>query len=140
MTAVAFVAGLIFALGLGFAGMTQPARVIGFLDFAGDWDPTLAFVMGSAVLTSSLLFALARRRSTPLLAGRFEWPTRTDLDGRLIAGAAVFGIGWGLAGYCPGPAIVSLPSGGVPVIVFVACLWIGLRIGGRLAGALPEKR
>ncbi|WP_207775166.1 DUF6691 family protein [Tamilnaduibacter salinus] len=103
-----YLAGLLFGLGLAVSGMTDPARVIGFLDIAGAWDPTLAFVMGGAVVTTFVGFRLAWHRGDPLFGDVFHIPTRRDLDGRLIGGAALFGIGWGLSGYCPGPAVASI--------------------------------
>jgi hypothetical protein len=122
----AFVSGLIFAIGLGLGGMTQPAKVTAFLDFAGNWDPSLAFVMGGAVLVYAPLYHLIRRRSTPLFASTFSVPTRTDLDPRLLGGAALFGIGWGLGGFCPGPAVTSLASGHISVVTFVASMLAGM--------------
>ena len=107
----AFACGLIFAIGLGLAGMTQPAKVIGFLDLTGAWDPSLAFVMGGAVLVGLIAFPLILARRRPWLGGRFALPERNDIDAPLVAGAALFGMGWGLSGYCPGPALVSLVTG-----------------------------
>ena len=97
-----YLAGLLFGLGLAVSGMTDPARVIGFLDVAGAWDPTLIFVLGGAVVTTFIGYRLVWRRQAPVLDVRFQLPTRRDLDGRLLGGAALFGIGWGLTGYCPG--------------------------------------
>lgn len=136
MTA-AFLAGALFALGLGIGGMTQPARVIGFLDVAGRWDPSLAFVMAGAVLTYGALFRVIRRRARPLLTPVFSIPTRRDIDGRLVIGAALFGIGWGLAGYCPGPGIVSLAAGTTPVLVFVTAMLAGMAIADSVASWRP---
>ena len=124
----AFVFGVVFALGLGLGGMTQPAKVIGFLDFTGRWDPTLAFVMGGAVAVASALFPRILRRRNAWLGERFVLPHKNDLDLPLVGGAAVFGIGWGLSGYCPGPAVVSLVTGSPPVLVFVAFMSAGLRL------------
>jgi uncharacterized protein len=107
------------------SGMTQPAKVLGFLDVAGAWDPTLLYVMGSAVVVNFIGFRLATRRAHPLLAARFDLPTRRDLDAALVVGAAVFGFGWGLAGFCPGPALVALASGSLDVVVFVAAMFAG---------------
>ena len=128
----AFVCGLVFALGLGLGGMTQPARVIGFLDVTGPWDPTLAFVMGGAVSTASLFFPRILVRSKALSGARFAVPTRQDIDAPLVLGAALFGVGWGLAGYCPGPALVSLVTGSPSVFIFVAAMIAGLFLAGRL--------
>lgn len=122
----AFVSGLIFAIGLGLGGMTQPAKVTAFLDVAGNWDPSLAFVMGGAILVYAPLYFLIRRRATPLFASTFSVPTRTELDPRLLGGAALFGIGWGLGGFCPGPAVTSLASGHPSVLTFVAAMLAGM--------------
>jgi uncharacterized protein len=122
----AFVAGLIFAIGLAIGGMTQPAKVVGFLDLTGDWDPSLMFVMGGAVMMHAILYRLIRQRPTPLFTAAFSVPTRKDIDARLISGAALFGIGWGLSGFCPGPAITSLASGKMPVVIFVAATTVGM--------------
>lgn len=122
----AFIAGVIFAIGLAIGGMTKPAKVAGFLDFTGNWDPSLMFVMGGAVMTHALLYRLIRKRSTPLFTAAFSVPTRKDIDIRLLGGAALFGIGWGLSGFCPGPAITSLASGQTPVLIFVAAMIVGM--------------
>ncbi|MGF1469617.1 MAG: DUF6691 family protein [Sandaracinaceae bacterium] len=121
----AFVSGLLFAIGLVLGGMTQPAKVIGFLDVFGDWDPSLLFVMGGAVAVHFVSMRVILRRSAPLRADRFWLPTRKDLDLPLIAGSALFGVGWGLGGYCPGPGIVALGSGSVTALVFVGGLLLG---------------
>lgn len=120
-----FVSGIVFALGLGISGMTRPIKVIGFLDFAGSWDPSLAFVMIGAICVYFLAYRWSRKMASPMLAAEFSVPTRSCLDGRLIMGAAIFGAGWGLGGFCPGPAITSLASGAAPVMVFVAAMAIG---------------
>ncbi len=120
-------AGLLFGVGLGVAGMLQPAKVAGFLDvFGGAWDPTLAFVMGGAVLTYGLAHPVITRRRAPWFDSRFFLPTRRDIDLRLVAGAAIFGLGWGLGGYCPGPALVSLTTLGAPALTFVAAMLAGM--------------
>lgn len=124
----ALVTGLIFGLGLAVAGMTDPAKVLGFLDLAGDWDPSLAFVMGAGVIVTFIGYRLVLKRSGPVLAGAFQIPTRKDIDGNLIAGAALFGIGWGVAGYCPGPALSSLVSGALPVVALVASMAAGMML------------
>ncbi|WP_181790343.1 DUF6691 family protein [Myxococcus llanfairpwllgwyngyllgogerychwyrndrobwllllantysiliogogogochensis] len=121
-------AGLLFALGLGLGGMTDPAKVVGFLDVAGSWNPSLAFVMAGALGTYALLRRLILRRARPVLADRFPAPPRADVDGRLVAGSALFGIGWGLSGYCPGPALVSLPVGGTTVLLFVGAMLVGMGV------------
>ncbi|WP_371745501.1 DUF6691 family protein [Myxococcus sp. CA033] len=123
---MAGVAGLLFALGLGLGGMTDPAKVVGFLDVAGSWNPSLAFVMAGALGTYALLRRLILRRARPVLADRFPAPPQADVDGRLVAGSALFGIGWGLSGYCPGPALVSLPVGGTTVLLFVGAMLVGM--------------
>lgn len=124
--AAAFVAGLVFAVGLAVAGMTQPSKVVGFLDFFGDWDPSLAFVMGGAIAVHALLFRLVTRRRSPLAAEVFQIPRRRDLTPQLVVGAALFGIGWGLGGYCPGPGLVSLPTLGADALAFVAAMMAGM--------------
>lgn len=122
----AFAAGVIFALGLGISGMTQPSKVIGFLDLAGRWDPSLALVMVGAIAVHAAAVRLIRRRPRPLLGERFDVPSRADVDARLLAGAAVFGIGWGLAGYCPGPAVTSTVSGLAAPLIFTASMLAGM--------------
>ena len=124
--AVAFLAGVLFSIGLVVGGMTRPGKVLGFLDVAGAWDASLALVMGGAVGINVILFALILRRRGPILGGAFQIPRRRDIDGRLLLGAAIFGAGWGIAGYCPGPSIVSLASGNAGPIVFVAAMAAGL--------------
>ncbi|MCW4152736.1 YeeE/YedE family protein [Halomonas sp. 18H] len=122
---MAYLAGLLFGLGLAISGMTDPARVLGFLDVLGDWDPTLMFVLGGAVVTNFIGYRLVWRRSHPLLAARFQLPTRQDLDARLLSGAALFGIGWGLSGYCPGPALASLIGLSVPLAAMLVAMVVG---------------
>lgn len=119
-------AGLLFALGLGLGGMMDPARVQGFLDFTGAWDPTLAFVMGGALAVHAPLSWLIRRRKAPVLAPAFPPASKARVDGRLIGGAALFGAGWGLAGYCPGPALASITSGTGMVLLFVLSMFGGM--------------
>ena len=125
-TLVALFAGALFGLGLAVSGMMNPAKVIGFLDVAGEWDPTLAFVMGGALLVSIPAFRLILGRQRPILAGGFELPTRSALDARLLGGAALFGVGWGLSGFCPGPAVAALVTGLAPVFAFVAAMMAGM--------------
>ena len=135
------VAGLLFALGLGLAGMTDPARVQAFLDVSGSWDPTLAFVMGGAIAVHAPLSWLIRRRKVPVLAPAFPDVSHTQLDRRLLGGAALFGVGWGLSGYCPGPALVSLASGTGTVLLFVAAMLTGMWLFGwweRSRAAAPQ--
>lgn len=129
-TFVAGLSGVVFGLGLAISGMINPKKVIGFLDVAGDWDPTLAFVMGGALLVAVPAFRLAARRQKPLLEDGFDLPTRKTLDARLIGGSALFGTGWGLVGFCPGPAVAALGpavvAGPTPVLVFVAAMLAGM--------------
>lgn len=124
----AFAAGLVFGVGLILSGMTDPGKVIGFLDLAGSWDPSLAFVMGGAVLVGVFAFALAARRTRSFLGGAMRLPSRRDIDARLVAGSVVFGVGWGLAGFCPGPALVSFGSGVRQAAVFVAAMLLGMLV------------
>lgn len=121
-----WLAGALFGAGLLVAGMTDPARVIAFLDVAGPWDPSLAFVMGGAVAVYAVAARWVLRRRDPWFDVRFHVPTRRDLDRRLVGGAAVFGIGWGLVGLCPGPAIVATASGEPAVLAFVAAMLAGM--------------
>ena len=123
---VSLLAGLVFGLGLVISDMKNPAKVLGFLDVAGAWDPSLLVVMAGAVGVSALGFRVVRRRSAPLLGGRMHWPTAQDIDGRLVGGALVFGIGWGLAGFCPGPALVAVGSGEWKALVFLAAMLAGM--------------
>lgn len=124
----AFGAGLVFAVGLALLGMTQPSKVSGFLDLAGDWDPSLAFVMGGAVLVHFVAVRLLLRRGRPFVAPRFDLPSRKDIDASLVLGAALFGLGWGLAGYCPGPALVSAAAGEKWAISFVVAMAVGMLV------------
>lgn len=131
----ALLSGLLFGLGLSLGGMTQPAVVLDFLDIFGAWDPRLAFVMVSAVLTTALGYLLVLRRARPLLEESFKLHTVHHLDGRLIGGAALFGIGWGIAGYCPGPALASLGGGAASLLLLVACMVAGWWLASRLTAA-----
>ncbi len=129
----ALASGLVFGAGLALAGMTNPAKVLAFLDIAGAWDPTLALVMGSALAVNAAAYALTRRRAKPLLAETFALPTRSDLDARLLGGAALFGIGWALVGLCPGPALASLARGESEVWVFAAAMAVGMLASRKIA-------
>lgn len=120
------VCGLIFGLGLLISGMTQPSKVLGFLDIFGRWDPTLAFVMIAALIVSGVGFALVRRPRRPVLATQHLWPNRTEIDRPLVVGSVLFGIGWGLVGLCPGPALVNLASLAPSVMVFVLAMACGM--------------
>lgn len=124
----AFAAGLLFGLGLIVSHMANPAKVLGFLDLAGRWDPSLAFVMGGAIAIGSLAFAFARRRATSLLGAPMSWPTATGIDRPLVVGSALFGISWGLAGFCPGPALVTASSGQPRAVLFVAAMLAGMAL------------
>jgi uncharacterized membrane protein YedE/YeeE len=123
---LAFAAGLVFGVGLLVSGMTDPSKVIGFLDVAGAWDPSLALVMGGAILVGFFAFAFARGRARTFLGTALELPQRRDLDARLIGGSIVFGIGWGLAGFCPGPALVAFGAGYDKAAVFVVAMLVGM--------------
>ena len=122
----AFASGGLFGLGLALSGMTDARRILGFLDVTGDFDPTLAFVLGGAVMTTLLLFRPVLRRGRPLFATDFRLPTLRDVDARLVLGAALFGIGWGLAGYCPGPALAGLGAGATEALWFVPAMVAGI--------------
>ena len=122
----ALLSGLVFGLGLIVSGMFNPAKVLGFLDLAGRWDPSLAFVMASAIGVGLPAFAWARRRERSLLGADMQLPTSRRIDRRLIAGSLLFGIGWGVAGFCPGPALVALGAGELKALVFVAAMLAGM--------------
>lgn len=132
---IALLAGLLFGAGLVLGGMTRPEVVLGFLDAFGRWNPQLVFVMGGAVATTALGYAILRRRARPAFDAQFHWPTRRSLDPRLLGGAALFGIGWGIAGYCPGPALASLAAGAPSVVLFVACMAAGWWLASRIPAA-----
>lgn len=127
----AFLCGVVFACGLAIGGMTQPSKVVGFLDLTGAWDPSLAFVMGGALGTHALLRRFVMARPRPLLAPAFSVPTRSDLDARLIAGSVIFGVGWGLGGFCPGPAIVALGGGMPAALTVVPAMLVGMLLHDR---------
>lgn len=139
-SAGALLAGIIFGLGLAVSNMINPAKVLAFLDVAGRWDPSLALVMAGALAVAMPGFGMALRRPQPLIAGRFELPSAKNIDARLLAGAAIFGIGWGLVGFCPGPAIASLAFGLKESFVFVAAMFVGawLHRAGSRTKALPR--
>lgn len=132
-----FAIGLVFGLGLIVSGMSNPAKVLNFLDIAaigsGGWDASLAFVMAGAMMVAFVGFRLALRRKAPLLGDRFHLPTATGLDSRIILGPAIFGIGWGLAGFCPGPAFTALATGGNRALLFVVAMLIGMALARRIA-------
>lgn len=124
----ALVVGFIFSLGLGLSGMTQPQKVLGFLDLFGNWDPSLMFVMVGAIGVHLVSYRLIRRRNSPLLSMTWHVPDRKDITPALLLGAVIFGIGWGLAGFCPGPAVTSLASLSVKPLVFVGSMIVGMLI------------
>jgi len=123
---IALASGLIFGLGLVVSQMMNPAKVLNFLDAAGTWDPSLAFVMGGAIPVAAIGFYLARQRRKPVFAPDFNWPAQSKINFRLIAGAALFGIGWGLVGFCPGPALAALQSGRHEVFIFAGAMIAGM--------------
>lgn len=131
---IAFVCGLLFGIGLLLAGMADPAKVLAFLDLGGHWDPSLALVMAGAIGAAALPLNLARRRTRALLGGAMQLPTRRDLDARLIGGSLLFGIGWGIAGICPGPALAILLSGHWQAPLFVVAMLAGMLIFSVLEG------
>jgi len=123
-----FIVGLLFGCGLLLSGMTDPGKVLGFLDLAGSWDPSLALVMGGAIAVGFFAFALAKRRTTSFFGGALQLPTSKDIDKRLVIGGLLFGAGWGLAGFCPGPGIVSMAAGQPKALMFVLAMLIGMGV------------
>ena len=121
-----FAVGLMFGLGLILSGMTDPGKVVGFLDLGGAWDPSLALVMGGAIAVGFFAFALAKKRTTNFLGGMLRLPTQSQIDRRLVIGSLLFGAGWGWAGFCPGPALVSMADGQPKALVFVVAMLIGM--------------
>jgi len=121
-----FAVGLIFGMGLMLSGMTDPSKVIGFLDLFGSWDPSLALVMGGAIMVGVFAFTVAKKRTTTFLGGVLRFPTNTDIDKKLVIGSLMFGTGWGLAGFCPGPALVSMADGQPKALVFVLAMLVGM--------------
>jgi uncharacterized membrane protein YedE/YeeE len=126
--------GALFGAGLALSGMLNPAKVAGFLDLFGVWDPSLAFVMGGGVIANFIGHRIVMRRAAPVFGGGFAIPTRTDIDSRILIGAALFGVGWGLAGLCPGPAIASILIAPGEVALFVLMMLAGLAVGRMLTG------
>ncbi len=122
----ALLSGLVFGFGLIVSGMVNPAKVLGFLDIAGNWDPSLAFVMIGAIGVTAPGYFYLRKKSRPVLGSQFHWPTTEDIDGRLLTGAAIFGLGWGLGGLCPGPALAGLTLGNPGVLIFVCAMIAGM--------------
>ena len=129
---IALLSGLIFGIGLILSGMTDPAKVKGFLDLFGAWDPSLALVMGGAIAVGVLAFARAKRRALSWTGSHMEIPTSTVIDRKLIVGGVLFGAGWGIAGYCPGPAIVSASAGSAAALAFVLAMLVGMTLHDRL--------
>jgi hypothetical protein len=123
-----FIVGLIFGIGLILAGMTDPSKVIDFLDVAGLWDPSLAFVMGGAILVGVVAFRFARKRSAAFFGGAMRLPSRDDIDRRLVLGSLAFGVGWGMAGFCPGPALTALGTGNGKAVIFVLAMIAGMAL------------
>ncbi|MGR3464956.1 DUF6691 family protein [Limimaricola sp.] len=137
----ALLSGLIFGFGLIVSGMSDPAKVLNFLDLFGTWDPSLAFVMGGAIAVTAPGFAwLTRRRSRPLFDSAFRLPTRTDLDPRLLTGAAIFGVGWGLGGFCPGPALTALPIAATGTLIFVPFMLGGMWLARNTPDLTPTPK
>lgn len=128
----ALAGGLLFGLGLALSGMLDPARVRGFLDIAGAWDPTLAFVLAGAVAVATLGYRLAMRIGKPALDERFHLPVKSTVDTPLLVGAAIFGVGWGMAGFCPGPAVAALPLVWKQAAIFVAAMLVGMLLHDRM--------
>lgn len=135
-----FLAGLVFGLGLVVSGMADPAKVLNFLDPAGSWDPSLAFVMGAAVPVAFIGYRLAWRRRAPVLADRFDLPAARRIDAKLVTGAVLFGVGWGIGGFCPGPALTALPLAAPGTLVFVPAMLAGMWAGFRLRQSNPPAR
>lgn len=134
---IGFGTGILFGLGLAVSHMVDPGKVLSFLDFTGDWDPSLLIVMGVAVVVTFVAYRMARGRSAPIFAELFQWPTKTAImDPRLLGGSAVFGVGWGLVGYCPGPGISSLAYFAPQTVVFV----VAVVVGSAAAGMIPTAR
>jgi len=134
-----YLVGLVFGIGISISGMANPAKVLNFFDLAGTWDPSLAFVMGGALVVTFIGYRLVLRRPAPALAPKFELPTSRDIDARLIGGSTIFGIGWGISGFCPGGALPALGTGRTEVIIFVAAATVGI-LAARLGPALLSGR
>jgi len=138
--AAAFGTGALFALGLALSGMTKPSKIMGFLDLAGHWDASLAFVMLGAIAVHFVAYRLIRRRSAPLFDTQFHVPTRRDIDPRLVLGAALFGVGWGLGGFCPGPGLVAAGGGSLHAMVFLVGMTLGMLAEHVAARAVAHKK
>lgn len=135
---ISLLSGLVFGLGLVVSGMSDPAKVLNFLDLFGTWDPSLAFVMGGAVLVTFIGYRLILKQASPMLADRFHLPGKRELDAPLLTGSALFGIGWGLGGFCPGPALTALPLTATGTLVFVPAMIAGMWIARRLPGVTRQ--
>jgi hypothetical protein len=137
-TLIALVAGLVFAAGLALGGMMDPRKVQGFLNVggiaSGQWDPSLAFVMGGALLVSFITFAVVKTKNTSWFGGAVALPKRNDIDARLVSGSVLFGIGWGISGFCPGPAIASVVQGGTSALMFVGAMLVGMLVAKKIFG------
>ncbi|MGV6802760.1 MAG: DUF6691 family protein [Ruegeria sp.] len=129
-----FITGLVFGLGIAISGMMDPAKVLNFFDLAGTWDPSLAFVMGGALVITFIGYRLVWRRASPFFGGRFQLPTSTTIDMKLVGGSALFGIGWGIAGFCPGAAIPALGTGRWEVLLFMGAVAAGMALSRILQG------
>jgi uncharacterized protein len=137
-SAVSLVSGALFGFGLAVAGMTRPEKVIGFLSFFRRWDPSLMFVMAGAIAVHAVAYRIIKRRRTPILSPRFMIPSRRDIDARLLVGAGIFGVGWALGGFCPGPGIASLASGAPSVLVFVVTMLMGNLLAARMEPSIER--
>lgn len=135
----ALITGLVFGTGIAISGMMDPAKVLNFFDLAGTWDPSLAFVMGGALIVTFFGYRLAWKRQSPLFGGRFQVPTGTDIDMKLVGGSALFGIGWGIAGFCPGAAIPALGTGRWEVLLFLGAVVVGFYVRRLLPSVGPAK-
>ncbi len=133
-------AGLVFGVGLTISGLVDPSKVVAFLDVAGSWDPSLGFVMLGGIAVAAVGFKLVLRRSQPVFESKFTLPTRKDIDRNLVVGAGLFGIGWGLAGYCPGPALAGLGLGAIEAVVFVAAMVVGMFVVRQSGGLISRAR
>jgi len=137
--ALGFICGLIFGIGLVISGMSNPAKVLNFLDVFGTWDPSLAFVMGGAVVVAFIGYRIVLQRPAPLLSDTFHLPTVKDVDGQMLTGAALFGVGWGLGGFCPGPAFTALPLMSTGILAFFPALVIGMWAGREIPGMMSAR-
>ena len=133
-----FLIGVLFALGLGLSGMTQPQKILAFLNLRGNWDPSLLLVLGGAVVTYYVSFMLIRRRSAPVLVDKFSLPTKRAIDRNLVFGSLLFGIGWGVGGFCPGPALAMLVTGNHSILVFVLSMTVGMFVFESLSSRFSE--